>query len=126
MLGFTRRETGVLLFLVICFIIGLGVRIYRDRCVPLPKVSEDISVPQSVLEKCSAEKVISQANQLVSLNRATQKELEQLPGLGPVIAKRIVEYREKHGEFQSLNDLVKVKGIGVKRVDKLISYLKLN
>ncbi|HYH12935.1 MAG TPA: ComEA family DNA-binding protein [Thermomicrobiales bacterium] len=47
----------------------------------------------------------------ININTATQAELESLPGIGPVIGGRIVEYREEHGPFQSVEDLTAVEGI---------------
>jgi competence ComEA-like helix-hairpin-helix protein len=55
----------------------------------------------------------------LDLNRATAVELEALPGIGPATAKRIIEYREKNGPFQKVEDLMNVRGIGEK------SFLKL-
>lgn len=49
---------------------------------------------------------------LVSINRADDKQLEQLPGIGPALAARIVAWREANGGFKSKNDLLKVSGIG--------------
>ncbi|MDL1867451.1 helix-hairpin-helix domain-containing protein [Betaproteobacteria bacterium PRO4] len=48
----------------------------------------------------------------VDINTANQTELESVKGLGPVKAKAIIEYREKHGVFRSISDLVNVRGIG--------------
>ncbi|WP_369017238.1 ComEA family DNA-binding protein [Thermatribacter velox] len=56
---------------------------------------------------------------LVNINLAAAAELETLPGIGPVIAQRIVEYREQHGPFHSLDELAQVKGIGPKKLEKL-------
>lgn len=55
----------------------------------------------------------------VDLNTATQSELESVKGLGPAKAKAILEYREKHGAFKSLDDLTQVKGFGKASVAKL-------
>lgn len=49
---------------------------------------------------------------LVNLNTATQEQLQTLPGVGPVLAERIVSYRDEHGGFTSVADLRKVTGIG--------------
>ncbi len=48
----------------------------------------------------------------IQLNRATAAELDELPGIGPVIAQRIVDYRETKGPFQTVEDLLDVPGIG--------------
>src|SRR5690349_23771445 len=48
----------------------------------------------------------------LDLNRATPAELDALPGIGPVLAKRVVEWREAHGPFRAVEDLEQVPGIG--------------
>ena len=50
----------------------------------------------------------------ININQASQSELESLPGIGQVIAERIIEYREKNGPFKSKEELKEVKGIGDK------------
>lgn len=51
---------------------------------------------------------------MVNINTASEKELQQLTGVGPKYAKAIVDYRKKHGKFKKAEDLMKVKGIGKK------------
>lgn len=61
---------------------------------------------------------------LININAASVSELDVLPGIGPVIAGRIVDYRDKNGPFKQLSDLKKVSGIGdavFKKVQSLIS-----
>lgn len=53
---------------------------------------------------------------LLNVNKATQEELEALPGIGPTIAQRIIEWRETKGPFQSVDDLLQVSGIGPARL----------
>ena len=55
----------------------------------------------------------------LSLAQATQQQLEELDGIGPTLAKRILEYREAHGGFRSLAELKEVEGIGDKRFQSL-------
>ncbi|WBB57643.1 ComEA family DNA-binding protein [Verrucosispora sp. WMMD573] len=55
----------------------------------------------------------------VNLNTATSAQLETLPGVGPVLAQRIVEYRDQHGGFRSVGDLRQVTGIGDARYEQL-------
>ena len=62
---------------------------------------------------------------LVDINVGTRRDLEGLPGIGPVLAERIMTYREAHGTFQHMEDLVRVRGIGPKRLQQLRSFVKL-
>jgi len=55
----------------------------------------------------------------VNLNSATVEQLTTLPGVGPKLAARIVEYRQKAGSFRSPQDLMNVKGIGEKNLSNL-------
>jgi competence protein ComEA len=54
----------------------------------------------------------------VNINTADAQTLETLAGIGEKRAEAIIEYRSKHGPFVSVEDLLKVKGIGVKTLDK--------
>jgi competence protein ComEA len=55
----------------------------------------------------------------VSLSSATVEELDTLPGIGPITAQRIVDYRAEHGPFASVDDLDAVPGVGPTRVEQL-------
>lgn len=59
----------------------------------------------------------------IDVNAATGAELERLPGVGPALARRIVEYRTAHGPFAAAEDLARVPGIGPKTVDALRAYV---
>lgn len=65
------------------------------------------------------------ASGLVSLNRAGDKELEELPGIGPALAGRIVAWREANGGFKSVEDLLKVSGIGESLLSGVIDLVTL-
>lgn len=61
----------------------------------------------------------------VSLNTATAEQLQRLPGLGEVLAERILAYRESAGGFRSVEDLLDVEGVGEKRLSQWRPYLTI-
>jgi len=62
----------------------------------------------------------------ININTATARELESLPGIGPVYSQRIVQYREKNGSFRSIEDLTKVQGIGSAKMKDLRDLVSIS
>lgn len=60
---------------------------------------------------------------LLNLNTATAAEMETLPGIGAVLAQRIVDYRTEHGPFSAVEDIMKVSGIGDKKYEAIESLI---
>ena len=60
---------------------------------------------------------------LVDVNHASESELQKLNGIGPALAKRIIEYRQSHGAFTKPEDLIKVRGIGSAKLEKMRSQI---
>lgn len=67
----------------------------------------------------AAEHTSSDQDGLVNLNSATQGQLEDLPGIGPVTARAIITWREEHGSFSAVDELQEISGIGPKTFEKL-------
>ena len=55
----------------------------------------------------------------ININTATAEQLQTLPGIGPVLAQRIVDYRTENGDFQSVGALIQVSGIGALRLEAI-------
>ena len=62
----------------------------------------------------------------VDINHGSVEELQRLPGIGPVLAERIIQYRREHGKFGSIRDIQNVKGIGEKRFAQLEPHIHID
>ena len=59
----------------------------------------------------------------VNINTATLEQLQTLPGIGPVLAQRIIDYREANGDFETVSQLTMVSGIGISKLEELLDYI---
>ena len=104
-----NRKELIVLSIVIVVLITINVVSYIKR--------ENLKKGHSVL--------IEEGTIRISINGADAAELEDLPGIGPTLADRIVEYRKRGGGFKTLEELKEVKGIGDKVFQKILPYIKL-
>ncbi len=102
------KERTALVFLVAVLLVGAGVAVHR-RHVQARRLAASPIVVENPADTTDVD------TGLLDLNRAKKYELEALPGIGPVLAGRIIDYRERHGGFSSVSELRNVAGIGPKR-----------
>lgn len=62
----------------------------------------------------------------IDLNLASAKELQELPGVGPVTAQRIIDMRQKSGRFHRVEDLLAIRGISQKKLDAMRPYVTVS
>lgn len=82
--------------------------------VRLPRPGEAASAPDAPSGGPDGAGAPGSAGGLVNLNTASESALEELPGVGPVLAQRIIDWRTEHGRFTSVDELAEVSGIGEK------------
>jgi competence protein ComEA len=89
--------------------------------IPVAAAAQQAAPPakSAAAKPAKPAKATGSSTAVVNINTATQAQLESLPGLGAKAAERILEYRQKNGQFKKVEDLMNVKGIGEK------SFLRL-
>lgn len=115
MKNWENRLSGLLL--IAAGIIFLALLFFNFWLFPPGKGLEPVKLESSIdtMESSSVPEMPGPIN----LNTATLEELDSLPGIGEVLAQRILDYREEYGGFQSLEDLMKVDGIGESTFEEL-------
>ena len=117
-----NKEKAVLYFLCISFIVGASISFMRHKreqqnleAITIKKAIND-TIIQAETDSIDNEETDSlYETALININTALNKELEALPGIGPALSKRIIDYRQKHGGFKTKNEIKKVSGIGPKK-----------
>jgi comEA protein len=132
--GFTRNERVAICVLALALVAGICVKQIKQRISTnsLSSLTQEDSLaiyqlnqytqslkslnPDSNLKP---EKAQLKPYHLININTASAEELETLPGIGPVLAQKIIEYRTTYGLFTSIDSLTKVSGIGKVKMAKL-------
>ncbi|MFT5899033.1 MAG: competence protein ComEA [Glaciecola sp.] len=91
-------------------------------CAVMPTQAASTALTANTATKASMSQAV---NAKIDINKADAGQLTALPGVGVKKAEEIVKYRELNGNFNSVDELVNVKGIGVKMVAKIIDLVKV-
>lgn len=100
----------------LAYILEDGEKIY------IPKKGEEIQGESSTSSYTNSSSSSSKNNK-ININKATQTELETIPGIGPSTALKILEYREKNGKFSKIEDIKNVSGIGDAKYEQMKDYI---
>lgn len=118
----TKGE-GVLLFLTamfLCFLMGLHQRDLKASAAPMA-----IETQRGGRQDVPPELPDPAPTEPLDMNTASAEELTELPGIGESLAARIIAYRETHGSFTCLEDLLNVSGIGEKKLAALEGLISI-
>lgn len=102
--------------------VNLAAPLYDGQKIIIPFIPENV---ESRLIKSVGQFIVSQDysnlnnSSLLNINNATSRQLEELPGIGSVLAERIIEYRERNGVFRNIEEIKDVPGIGEKKFEAI-------
>lgn len=126
----------VILSLMAFFLLGAVIKIYKAnyRVYPEKELVKNLSLDslrQEFIQKSNAMEVAGDQPPIglaafpakIDINSNSAAELVKLPKIGPALAKRIIEYRQQHGDFKKPTELKKVKGIGPKIYQQIQPYI---
>lgn len=99
--------------------INLAQKVHDEMIIIVPSETEADSVGGALGDSSNVEQ------DKIRINYATQEEIESLSGIGPSKAEAIIQYREEHGMFQSVEDLLEISGIGEKTLENFRENIQI-
>ena len=105
--------------------VNLAQRLRDEMEIYVPKKGETLRLGAAEVQQPGSEADNSGNQNKVSINQASEAQLETIPGIGPSKAKAIIDYRNKHSRFKALTELKNISGIGDKTFEKLKDHITL-
>uniref|UniRef100_A0A7C3Z2T8 Helix-hairpin-helix domain-containing protein n=1 Tax=candidate division WOR-3 bacterium TaxID=2052148 RepID=A0A7C3Z2T8_UNCW3 len=124
-----EKEKTILIFLIVAFGTALILNFLKHYQTS-KAIMKILPMEETLGEKSETIKgrpvKEQKKDEKININRATLEELITLPGIGPVLAERIIEYRKQSGGFKRIEEIMKVKGIGRKKFARLKDKIKID
>lgn len=108
--------------------VNLAYEIEDGQKICIPSIFQEVNA--YIYNDSGKNVIIDNENELnsnakVNINKASSEELQQINGVGPSLAEKIILYREQHGKFKSIEELKNVSGIGDKKYEVLEEYVTI-
>jgi competence ComEA-like helix-hairpin-helix protein len=119
---FSRGQQGVVLLIIFGMTL-LYFNSINQSTLPYKQLSHPATDHRPLTTVNLSGSQLLTLNKRININTATKTDLEAIRGIGPRTAEKIVEYRQEHGMFKRIEDLMKVNGIKEKGLEKIMIYL---
>lgn len=120
-----KKQLSSVLLLMTAVFLALLVGFFLGRNVRRPEVS--VTVTRSTQAAATAPSSASSSAEdpvfPIDINTADRYQLAMLPGIGEVLADRILAYRDAHGSFPCVEELLNVEGIGTKKLEEILDLI---
>lgn len=122
-----KKQGAFLLLVGACLFLALliGFFIGRNAARPTIEIERLTETKAQLASQTTTAPAETEAAYPVNINTATAEQLQTLPGIGPALAQRIVDYRQTNGLFTSLSELTMVEGIGIAKLEAILDYITL-
>ena len=117
-MSITKKSNVVIIVLFSIIVIGILILLFNNL-VQKPQSGRNLQKKMNMIKEQGKD------FKKVNINTAGLEKLVKLPGVGPVKAQAIIEYRDNIGKFESINEITNVKGIGEATLAKLLPYLEI-
>ena len=121
------KHTKILIGIVLILVISIPAFlyfIYTDK--PLTKnTSSTINIENKETDTNDSNNNSNSNNSKVNINTGGVEELKALPGVGDLLAQKIIDYREENGKFKTIDELKNVSGIGDKKFESMKEYVSV-
>lgn len=106
--------------------INLAMKIEDAKHYIIPRIGEEVKDNEAINNENENKNSENINSNKININQATVEELDRLPGVGQATANKIINYREEHGDFKSIEELKDVNGIGNKKYEEIKDEITLN
>lgn len=109
--------------------VNLAYKIEDGQKICIPSIFQEVNA--YIYNDSGINVIVNNENELrgnkmkVDINKASSEELQQIKGVGPALAEKIISYREQNGKFKNIEELKNVSGIGDKKYETLIEYVTI-
>jgi len=107
--------------------VNLAYNLEDGQKLYIPSIEENntLYIKEGIDDSIVETTTLSSSNKIININKASEAELQEIPGIGPAMAQKIINYRDENGKFKTIEDIKNVSGIGDKKFENIKEYISV-